>query len=296
MAATPVQAVPEVYPPPYRSAARAPGLPMALAPFARWHLLSLDAPTVAVCWMLLFHHGTPVHTQAAPALALWLAVWCMYALDRLADARAGRELLQERHRFHWQHRRAFMVALGLAVLTLAAMLPAVPFSLRSAWLLLSIPLSGYAALVHVCRFPKLPKPLFTATFFAIATVLPAAFAAVESWHLLLSGVLFGGVCWLNCTFIEYWEGVPQTRTRGEAVLLSAAAGLMAMAVGCWTIERRSAASRVSIACGASVLALLLLHRRRARMSALALRSMADATLLTPLVIASVVVLLAFVTR
>src|SRR5437868_7025790 len=71
-----------------------------------WHLLSLDAPTVAVTWCAAFLSvvGVPLTRPSArwPIVFLSLATWLCYIGDRIQDARScldGSEL-RARHRFY----------------------------------------------------------------------------------------------------------------------------------------------------------------------------------------------------
>jgi hypothetical protein len=100
----------------------------ATSPLALWHLLSLDAPTVAALWTWFIARAAGIHLPAASPIAMALAVWIVYAADRLLDAdRADsaplRAELEARHRFHHRHGRAFAVGIAAAVIALGALLP-----------------------------------------------------------------------------------------------------------------------------------------------------------------------------
>ena len=98
-----------------------------------WHLLSLDAPTVAVLWTAFFTHAHHRSLPSSELAALFLFVWLLYVADRLLDAwrcsgkaqnRSSRTTvsasLMPRHRFHLKHRRAF---LAVAILAAAMLVP-----------------------------------------------------------------------------------------------------------------------------------------------------------------------------
>ena len=97
-----------------------------------WHLLSLDAPTVATAWMLLAAQAS--HVRLAPVLpvAMFVAVWMLYALDRLLDARlldgrkAAGERFAPRHYFHRHHAARFRLALFAAAILLAGLIAHFP--------------------------------------------------------------------------------------------------------------------------------------------------------------------------
>ena len=58
-----------------------------VTPLTLWHLLSLDAPTVAVLWTWFIARTNHVHLPLASLAAMALAVWILYAADRFLDAR-----------------------------------------------------------------------------------------------------------------------------------------------------------------------------------------------------------------
>ena len=68
-----------------------------------WHLLSLDAPTVAALWTVFVARAVRVELPWNVPVAMFAAVWAIYAADRLLDA-GRQENLEARHRFHGVHR------------------------------------------------------------------------------------------------------------------------------------------------------------------------------------------------
>lgn len=87
------------------------------APFWLWpHLLSLEAPLVAVAWTwaLSKMHDATIMPGVLSGLAL--AVWIIYVADRLFDTvGVPAESLDVRHAFYRRHRGTFMVALVVAL-------------------------------------------------------------------------------------------------------------------------------------------------------------------------------------
>ncbi len=250
---------------------------------AAWHLLSLDAPCVAALWTIFFARSFGVALPWVVPAALALAVWMLYALDRTADAAAGHEALAERHHFHHHHRFAFIGTVLGAVPVLALMIALLPSALRTAWLLLALPLAIYVAAVHILRLRRLPKEHLVALFFAVATMMPVvASRSVAAVRLIPAMAAFGAICWLNCIAIVRWEHTPAS-TLDSVTAWSAAhfrdviiAVLLAMLPSIpWQPE-------IAITCAASALLLLLLENTRP--SAATLRALADAALLTPLVV------------
>src|ERR1700679_1878644 len=103
---------------------------MYYSPIALWHLLSLDAPTVAALWTWFIARANHIHLPPSSILAMAVAVWMLYAADRLMDARlmdtrlmdtrqmntslhkpAPSEELEARHYFHHRHRTAFLTGI-----------------------------------------------------------------------------------------------------------------------------------------------------------------------------------------
>jgi len=145
-------------------------------PIALWHLLSFDAPTVAALWTWFLAASNRIHLPLTSTIAMALAVWTLYAADRLLDARLlnARLLdvrlsdarlsdarfqdtgtrpadLEARHLFHHHHRRAFRLGLVFSSLALALLLPHLAGSAISLYLILGALLIGYFVLIHVPR-------------------------------------------------------------------------------------------------------------------------------------------------
>ena len=266
-----------------------------------WHLLSLDAPTVAVVWSLGFAWASRVRLTAWLLALLALATWSVYVADRLLDARgafgSGRiDRLQPRHLFHWRHRRAF-VPLALAVSCAVAwllfrVLP--PIVLKRDSVLAAAALA-YFSVVHArhglaellppspIRLPS--KELLVGVLFTAGCVLPSWGRAAPQgsipWMVCGEAAYFAALAWFNCRAIAHWESsLLRCRTFSRAILLGVAGLLLAGAFG--PLEPRSAALVLAGAWSALLLALLDWQRRR--LTPLALRVAADLVLLTPLLL------------
>jgi hypothetical protein len=184
-----------------------------------WHLLSLDAPTVAVLWTWFLAAATHVAPSNSSLLAMALAVWILYATDRLLDARllhirtyqAAHPDLQPRHFFHHHHRRAFRTGIGLCALALAVLLPRLSTAAIHLDLALGTLLLAYFLLIHAPRpthVPptQVPKELAVGLFFSAATFIPTvAHNPALRPTLLPAALLFALLCSLNCLFIHSWE-------------------------------------------------------------------------------------------
>jgi hypothetical protein len=252
-----------------------------------WHLLSLDAPTVAALWSLFFVRAMHLHLSLSQALLLPLGTWLLYVADRIIDGLCQSQpgLLRERHHFHARHRTAFVGAASfLAVLLAWSVLTYMrPETLRDDSYL------GVFALLYLFAVhrgaSRLPKELAVAVLFAAATAVPA-------WSRLGSGkeqlapaiIFFALLCWINCVGIEKWEGSTlhaSTRWAGlhlrlivtMTAIFSLAAALLAPSPGL---------AAVYLAAMVSSGLLFVLDARSSRLSPLHLRIAADVALLTPL--------------
>ncbi len=270
-----------------------------------WHLLSLDAPTVAATWCSAFMlaAGVSRHSGAlrCPVLFLSLATWLCYVGDRVLDARSSlaTDSLRPRHFFYgelWRTRRpALLGVVGLAVLACLAI------ALRGLSASLLVGFSGltgasllYFARVHsgaAATATPLAKEGAVGLVFAVGCMLPAWTVGRAELRpsLAVAGVLFAMLCWLNCVAIERWEGLspsshPSTRWAAQHLgRLLLAGAVAAAALGLSHAARTSRAFGMLAPCLAAAFMLLaLLEGLRQHLSREALRVLADVVLLTPL--------------
>lgn len=189
-----------------------------------WHLLSLDAPTVAVvwCWFFggVFHVKFPWETL--PTIAL--GTWCVYVADRLLDGWRSTDLatLRDRHWFYLRHRKVFVASWILAAMPLAYLIFfRIDPGVRTDDIVLCLIGVAYFILIHgdssFLKFQGFvawfPKELAVGFLFAIATAVPtwvrlesSANVSMPSRAIFIASVfIFGMVCWLNCVAIQTWE-------------------------------------------------------------------------------------------
>jgi hypothetical protein len=262
-----------------------------LNPLALWHLLSLDAPTVAALWTWFIARANHVPLPATSVAAMAIAVWLLYAADRLLDARTLHgPHLEARHHFHHRHRAAFMLGIAMATLALAILLPALSLEALRLYLVEGSFLVGYFILIHATGSAhRLPKELAVGLFFAAATFIPTI-SRVPALRLplLLPAILFAGLCSLNCLFIYAWEH-PASRLQGAhpatqlalRYLQPLAFLVMGTAVTLTFLDVR-VPRRLLVVIVLSTALLLTLHRFRHAFSSTTLRAAADLVLLTPL--------------
>ena len=264
-----------------------------------WHLLSLDAPTVAALWSWFFARAMHLHLPFLAALLLALGTWLLYVADRILDGlRQRKGELRERHHFHARHRTAFLwAALPMLILFAWFVLTRMrPEAFRDdLWI-------GVFALLYLfavhrgtnsasTRTSWLPKELAVAILFAAATAVPAwsrlgATSAIGlgKEQLAPAVVFFALLCWINCVSIEKWEaGHAHSSTRWASLhlrpivtmiaLFSLAAALLAPSRGLMAVYLAALLSSGLF---------VVLDARSAHFSPLHLRIAADAALLTPL--------------
>lgn len=254
-----------------------------------WHLVSLDAPTVAVTWALAFAWVARVHLEPWALLLLACGTWTVYVLDRLLDAYRGvgePARLRERHFFHWRHRRMFiplaLCSAGAACMLIVRLMPAVARDRNS---VLAAAALAYFSGVHAAAKPPLwlrnlvPKELLVGVIFTAGCAAPT-FTRTHAleWPLGASFVFFAALAWLNCSAIEHWEsGLIRSGMFSRAAFL----GLLGLATIVCTLAHPRAAA---LLCTGSVSAILLalLDHFGPRITLLAQRALADLVLLSPI--------------
>lgn len=269
-----------------RAAPRPVEAPLALR---YWHLLSLDAPTVAVVWSLAFAWAAHVRLPLWLLILQILVVWAVYVGDRLLDARSSLrnrdgEDMRERHFFHWRH-RALLAPLAIAAACAAAWVALhwMPFAAEERDSLLGVASLAYFTRVHssnthagLRRFSS--KEFLVGSLFTAGCALPA-WSRTTGSLFLIPVLFFAALAWLNCRSIEEWEADIAAAPIAPRALTIAAAGACA-ALFLLHAAPRSAALLATGA--ASALLLALLDRNRHRVSAVLLRAAADLVLLTPI--------------
>jgi hypothetical protein len=266
-------------------------LPASAAdPLALWHLLSLDAPTVAALWTWFIARSCRIALPPAVPVAMALAVWILYAADRLLDARHPGSDLEARHLFHHHHRRAFLAAIALATIAMVWLQPSLnPAALRP-YLVEGTLLAAWFVILHATRIAHLlPKEIAVGIFFAAACCIPSiAREPALRLALLPPAILFATLCSLNCLFIYAWEhSGPAGAQAAHATTRFALARLPAIAATfaiVSTVVAFLASTPIPAACALAAVLLLVLHRIRGRFSRTHLRAAADMVLLTPLLL------------
>jgi hypothetical protein len=264
-----------------------------------WHLLSLDAPTVAALWCWSFARAAHIDLPPLAPLLLAVGTWLIYVADRVLDGLGGMNPahLQERHYFYVRHRTAFMAAGAMVIPAFAwavftQMCPAVRMGDAAVFAVAAL----YFLLVHAhgrAAQRWLPKEFAVGVLFAVATAVPTwARTSDERLHLAPVVAIFAVLCWLNCVAIESWEspvsGLAHATTKWAARYLqplSLATGVLALAFGAASLSNRARFCLI-LASAISAFLLFSLSRRRESMTTMQVRVAADAILLTPLLFAA----------
>ncbi len=243
------------------------------APARLWlwpNLLSLDAPVVAVVWQMLFARCFQVRVNPLAAILLLATVWLVYAADRTLDAWRG-EVHSPRHEFYRRHWRE-LLPVWMTVFALAAWAAAerLPQGLFLHGLILLAAVGVYFGLVH-SSILRLHKEAAAGVLFALGASL-VAWGKVKTPADVTTILLFSGLCWMNCIAIQRWEGENLNWSASIAALVLACA---AAALLC---AHRPVLGGAELA---SAFGFLLLDRVRPRLSANAVRVLADVALLSP---------------
>lgn len=277
-----------------------------LALFEWWHLLSLDAPTIAALWAWTFarvaHVSLPLH---APLL-LALGTWLFYVADRILDGirLPSSAHLRKRHYFHSRHRSTFLAAATVVSCVLVwLILTRTTSSVRGEDAVLLVIAMSYFVFIHVPYGLEMrtknwfPKEMAVGIIFAAATAAPAWSRTPKSHTILMPAVLlFAALCWLNCVAIETWEHSsipthtdtldPHVTTRFLGSRLPAASvtiALVSLTTALYAfLHFQTALAACCIAALSSALLFLALDTARRSMSSIQIRIAVDAALLTPL--------------
>lgn len=233
---------------------------------------------------------------------MFIAVWMLYAADRLLDTRSldsqsrQEQHLEDRHYFHHRHRTTFLTAILLASVALAPLLLRLSTEAIHLYLILGGLLFGYFILIHATRSAhRFPKEIAVGIFFAAATFIPTVARQPDlRLALLPSALLLAMLCSLNCLFIYAWEHTSQrpifddhpthATTRFALRHLPFLGVFIALAGTTFAIFDHHGPWSIPIATAISAALLLVLHYRRRHLSSLSLRAAADLALLTPILL------------
>ena len=251
---------------------------------ARWHLLSLDAPTVAVTWTCFVAHAAHVRLPPAVPAAMFLAVWIVYAADRLLDGISSTDISEARHRFHHRHRRQFIATLIAAATLLIPLTLAIPLPDLKQYLGLAALFLLWFGAVHLHN-SRLPKELLPGFFCAAAAFIPV-WQTAGFRHFALPALLYCVLITLNCWCIYSWEHDDSTNAHistrlGLRWLKEFHIATVLTSLGALPFVEPALAP-IFLAIALSAMLLIGLNHLRPRLDPTTLRAAADLVLLTPL--------------
>ena len=208
--------------------------------------------------------------DAVAALLLLLTVWLIYSADRTLDAWRG-DSHSPRHEFYRRHWRE-LLPMWMTVLGLTAWLAAERLSpeLFLNGLILLAAVGVYFALVH-SRVLRMHKEAAVGVLFALGASL-VAWEKVKTPADVATILLFSGLCWMNCIAIQKWEGEKLDWSPSVAAIV------VACAAAALLYAHRPMLGGAELA---SAFGFLLLDLVRPRLSADAVRVLADVALLSP---------------
>ncbi len=234
-----------------------------------------------------------------------LAVWTLYAADRLMDARILETQphlfrdLEPRHYFHHRNRTLFLIGILIASIALALLLPRLEASAIRLYLILGAFVFGYFVLIHATRGAaaqhiahRLPKEIAVGICFAAATFIPTVARHPElRLALLPPALLFGTLCSLNCLYIYAWEHTHHRRDMHIHPITCLALRhlglltiILAASSAALAFFDRQSPWPISCAIAIAAVLLLLLHHRHHTLDRVALRAAADLALTTPILL------------
>jgi hypothetical protein len=253
---------------------------------------------VAVLWTWAVAAANHIRLPWTALTAMGLAVWLLYAADRLLDARLSEDArdLEARHHFHHLHRRAFRAGIIFVSIALAALLPKLAPEAIHLYLVLGGLVFGHFVAIHAADPAdashlghRLPKELAVGFFFSAAVFIPTV-SRQPALRLALLPVatLFAVLCSLNCLYIYAWEHPTPSRLAPHPATRQALRFLSPITIGLaflslvLAIADRRALWPIPAACGLSSILLLAIHHNRNRIAPTTLRAAADLCLLTPI--------------
>jgi hypothetical protein len=264
------------------------------------NLLSLDAPLVAVAWLHIFAQTWRLGYHPWEAyVSLGLVVWAIYVGDRLLDVSlfGGPDgPLEPRHEFHYRHRKAFAVAVGVALVTaIALVVTRMPMTIYKHLMLGGVMVAGFFGLSMLSSQDAdeipLSKNILAGVAFAFGTAMTAHLYRWEYgiYELLVTRefVCFAVLCVLNISAIDIWEHAArsadiETKASDELTLTLPLVLLGAAALGFAVEDMTTRPFFIAILTGVALL--YMLNRSRSKYSMDALRVLADVALLVPVLV------------
>jgi len=266
------------------------------------NLLSLDAPLLAVVWQVLFARCFGAEMDAAQAAVLVMYVWLVYVADRALDGLRSRESSHDtaRHRFYRDHWPKLVPVFGLVAIAAGYMsLTCLNAAMLRGYAWLAVAGTAYFALVHLLPariLRRWPKELAVAILFAIGTCMPVFASGRFAGPVFVPAfALFAAALWINALGIECWEHAREHTARARLEPRPTRALGMHLEAAAWAIsgaaatlalihQGRADASFIYASIAVSCAMLGVMEWQCGRLSGNAMRVLADAAFLSPLVL------------
>ncbi|MFK7849356.1 MAG: hypothetical protein AB8D78_00120 [Akkermansiaceae bacterium] len=263
------------------------------------NLLGLDAPIVAISWQWLFAHSFKIDLPFTIHLVLGLSAWCVYLADRLIDVRKNNfnDFETDRHRFTRRNFKPLLIALLIAaVVNLALIITTIPKILVFS----GIVTAALVGIYYLIRFfasttalTILPREILCGMLFALGSAIgPHAYAPVEldEFAYLIPVAFFGTLCSVSCILISIWERSADMANSDNSfgsihpfLAKSFSSGLTSLTLIATAMAFFST-TELFVAIAISSLSLRITVQLDRRLSQSMLRVLADALLLSPLLI------------
>ncbi|MBC7979338.1 MAG: hypothetical protein H7Y36_02110 [Armatimonadetes bacterium] len=263
------------------------------------NLLCLDAPLIAVSWQCLFAACFKIQQPIAIQLMLGLGVWTIYLADRLYDAWRAIDIPNStaRLRFAKKHSPALVILLAAAA-SLDLVLIMLFASQRLIFSGLGIAL--LVAIYYLLRLGKsgnflhrIPREVLCGMVFAfgsVFTIQSSADSTFKGATFYPATFLFGLVCSANCLLISSWEQ-DSDFANADPSIASTHRYLLPYLSSVTTLLSIVSLSLSFLTCRPVFLAIFLasfslslISRYEKRLSVTALRVLADAVFLSPLLV------------
>jgi hypothetical protein len=261
------------------------------------NLVCLDAPTVAIVWLLLFARTFGVAASIWNCVALFLTAWLIYLADRFGDSLAltPEMPISLRQRFCIRHRGFWLIAIA-AIGIADALVVSTHLDLRTLKTGAEIGAVAIVYLIlnhrwsHSWQIAPL-KEAVIGLLFAVGTIASVSprLPALDT-RFLVPSLFFAVLCTLNCISIAVWErpldaaqrrGSISTAFPGTArFVLPALVVLAAMALAIFGLH----AFRLYVCVAMSALLLAGLHIFRCHLQPDVCTALADIVLLSPIVV------------
>ena len=154
-----------------------------------WLSLDVTAGAIVFMYFLAQEFGVPVRWSEAAALGL--AVWVIYSIDHLLDARVAIEPISERREFHREHSKVLLLLTLLAVVSGTWIVTLLSTEVIISGGILAMVAIGYLAVAQIKKWSGFKEVQIAFGYVAGVSLVPLVnLEIVEPWYWLTTGLLF----------------------------------------------------------------------------------------------------------